>query len=591
MSAVIWQAVLLLGGQMLLNWFVQGCDPGWFGRACNFPCRCNASNICGPNGECPPNQRCLIGYFGPGCQYVDLALNKTKGSEAYLYDNNDTTCNPDQQATSVYYSLDQLWPLSWFRIYTRSNPNLFGFTVVVNSFAPYKDERHFIVSEHEIDVTWDSQYEIRSLRIKGDIAPTVCSIYLTSGRNVALKQFANETNQQSGAKGGASNAVDGNINDKVDGGSCVYTKPEASTVWNLFFPRPQIIRLAYVYNSDRRDPLKGFNLRIIDTSGTTVFNYTDRQPYAHPDYYILVKPVRPAIRIELRPCLGSNGQYKSFIFCEIEVYGDNQCPQGKYGLDCEQTCSCAANRKCNQVTGACSPRCPPGKHGSYCLSDCSGYCLNQKCHEDTGACFGCLEGYKGDKCDVKCSPGTYGSECAYSCSVNCVDQCDFATGRCSECVSGFYGKNCTDRCPEGCKNRICQRDTGKCEECIPGRMGQYCTACPPGTYGAMCFLMCSDQCFNHTCDSQTGYCIHCMEGFKGPHCLSEHVVHATQGGDFIMWMIVMVITFLVVIPLVLIFCLQKDTAEQQPAINGEGQGGNPAPAGFDDETSLKNTGG
>ncbi|BFZ25181.1 hypothetical protein BsWGS_28221 [Bradybaena similaris] len=586
MSAVIWQAVLLLGGQMLLNWFVQGCDPGWFGRACNFPCRCNASNICGPNGECPPNQRCLIGYFGPGCQYVDQAVDKMSGNDSYLFDNNDMTCNPDTQASSVFYSVHYLWPMTWFRIYTSSHPNFFGFTVLVNEQDIYTDERHYIVSEHEVDVMWDSQHEIGSIRIRGDIAPEICSIYVASGRNVALKQFANETNEQSGANGGASNAVDGNINDNIDGGSCVYTKPEASTVWSLFFPRPQIIRVAFVYNSERREPLKGFNLRNIDASGTTVFNYTDQQPNARMDYFVLVKPVRPAIRIELRPGFGKYGEYKSLIFCEIQVYGDNQCPQGKYGLDCEHTCNCSANRKCNQVTGGCSTRCPAGKYGVYCLSHCSGYCVRQRCHEDTGACFECHEGYMGDECDVKCSLGTHGSGCLESCSVTCVDDCDIVTGRCTECMSGYYGTICIARCPEGCKNGICQRDTGECEECIPGRMGPYCTVCPQGTYGAMCYLRCSDQCSNHTCDSETGFCIRCREGLSGTYCISEHVENTTKDDEFMMWMFALVILFLVIIPLVLIFCLQKDSDEQQPEFIGDGQDGKQTPSSFSDENKY-----
>lgn len=40
------------------------------------------------------------------------------------------------------------------------------------------------------------------------------------------------------------------------------------------------------------------------------------------------------------------------------------CPPGKYGLNCQQNCTCQNNAKCDSVTGACW--CGKGHYGTLC---------------------------------------------------------------------------------------------------------------------------------------------------------------------------------------------------------------------------------
>ncbi|CAG5128105.1 unnamed protein product, partial [Candidula unifasciata] len=250
MSAVVWQAVMILSSYVLLDSSVQGCSPGWFGQHCDFQCNCNVSLSCGSQGDCPPNERCKLGFFGPGCQYVDLAARSSGASSPpYLFDNDETSCNPDSQATSVLYALTHGTPVSWFRIYSRYNPRQYSFHVKINGFGPYDDERQYLVNQHVVDVMWGEVYEIKDITIVGNIAPTICSIQITTGRNVALKQFANQSSVFNGAQGQASNAVDGYTSDKINGNSCVVTREEAPAIWRLYFRRPHIVSRAYVYSS------------------------------------------------------------------------------------------------------------------------------------------------------------------------------------------------------------------------------------------------------------------------------------------------------------------------------------------------------
>lgn len=46
------------------------------------------------------------------------------------------------------------------------------------------------------------------------------------------------------------------------------------------------------------------------------------------------------------------------------IYCVSACPDGYYGLDCANTCSCGNGAQCDHVTGDCS--CPPGWVGDNC---------------------------------------------------------------------------------------------------------------------------------------------------------------------------------------------------------------------------------
>jgi hypothetical protein len=90
-----------------------------------------------------------------------------------------------------------------------------------------------------------------------------------------------------------------------------------------------------------------------------------------------------------------------------------------YGKDCSKKCLCHTQATCDHVTGACTCTaglsgkycnitCPKGKYGVNCQQSCS--CAHGKCDSAVGTCL-CEPGWKGSKCDTQCPAGTFGLDC------------------------------------------------------------------------------------------------------------------------------------------------------------------------------------
>ncbi|XP_078320877.1 uncharacterized protein LOC144621465 isoform X1 [Crassostrea virginica] len=190
-----------------------------------------------------------------------------------------------------------------------------------------------------------------------------------------------------------------------------------------------------------------------------------------------------------------------------------------------------------------------GFYGETCSIPCPQNCQERHCDIVTGACLGCVVGFRGDNCDEKCADNTYGLECTKRCP-KCKDseQCDHVNGSClNGCDKGIYGVNCDRACPVGrygynCQNTCsvncgvperCQRVTGQCEGgCEVGWKGTTCdTKCDTGTYGLDCIETCGfcsglDQCHfvNGTCTKG------CERGYQGQRC-HEACGNYTYGPD------------------------------------------------------------
>ncbi|XP_071098477.1 serine/threonine-protein phosphatase 6 regulatory ankyrin repeat subunit B-like [Haliotis cracherodii] len=88
--------------------------------------------------------------------------------------------------------------------------------------------------------------------------------------------------------------------------------------------------------------------------------------------------------------------------------GDEQCPWGKYGENCDKICPLNCNtfsvrnlRHCLKYTGKCSEGCVPGHHGDQCNIHCSGGCLHKTCYQENAQCTqGCSGTYSGDYCNI-----------------------------------------------------------------------------------------------------------------------------------------------------------------------------------------------
>ncbi|VDO20027.1 unnamed protein product [Brugia timori] len=165
---------------------------------------------------------------------------------------------------------------------------------------------------------------------------------------------------------------------------------------------------------------------------------------------------------------------------------DLECPTGKWGMNCSQTCNKCKNKgECDPIDGEC--HCAPGFMGEKCELTCGmdqwgADCLNEcRCASDrklcnpvNGICH-CAAGLMGDLCNQYCPEGSWGPDCVFRCSCEMENsRCQATTGDCV-CHPGFTGPKCDQICPEGfwgeqcahvcdCGEDICNPVIGCCKK-------------------------------------------------------------------------------------------------------------------------------
>ncbi|XP_060073687.1 neurogenic locus notch homolog protein 1-like [Ylistrum balloti] len=128
-------------------------------------------------------------------------------------------------------------------------------------------------------------------------------------------------------------------------------------------------------------------------------------------------------------CAGTCNATQCIGGCNAGYTGNNcdqACSTGKYGADCNMTCSECANDDCNNVNGICAQgcknagltgryctdNCASGDYGINCNMSCSSNCLNKKCDRVTGYCLGvCPTDKWGNTCDQDCTRTTCTTKC------------------------------------------------------------------------------------------------------------------------------------------------------------------------------------
>ncbi|CAG5122600.1 unnamed protein product, partial [Candidula unifasciata] len=250
-------------------------------------------------------------------------------------------------------------------------------------------------------------------------------MYISGGRNVALKQTARQSSVHivSSKKSKqrllvltADLALDGNTNqDSWDGESCTHTNRSQENFWSVTLSIPALVNRYVIYNridENLMHRLLGFVLRSFDEDNQVVFNYTDENTSPKAIYLISHKNLSVKEVV-----ISLNGSQTVLTLCEVEIYGDSECDYGYFGLECEQTCNCFFQEECFVSTGGCTSDCatgylgkdcntpcPSGQYGPSCTLSCSAFCArtsedNKTCHHVTGECLnGCEIGYKTPTC-------------------------------------------------------------------------------------------------------------------------------------------------------------------------------------------------
>ncbi|XP_046327749.1 scavenger receptor class F member 1-like [Haliotis rufescens] len=177
-----------------------------------------------------------------------------------------------------------------------------------------------------------------------------------------------------------------------------------------------------------------------------------------------------------------------------------ECYYGRYGRQCERTCTNCWTTGCYKDTGICE-QCVPGKHGRHCSTRCPDNCRPGRdgtvnCDRYSGRCQeGCRVGWWGDTCNDQCNSNCEGGAC-HQTSGHCI----------GDCRAGWHGQSCHKRCSVGCVSDTCACITGKCQD-----------GCKPGYFGETCEEECDANCMDGECD-MNGRCGACEDGFRGNTC-------------------------------------------------------------------------
>ncbi|BFZ21517.1 hypothetical protein BsWGS_24556 [Bradybaena similaris] len=524
-------ALLLLAWAMILCSAVSGknaCQLGWFGSRCQLKCRCQ-SNKCDSQGLCLGDSKCEGGWFGPACQYVDIAYGKTPYPN--VTDADDNTCINDSSVKLLTVDFGGMYPVNWVRMSVSEPGSLDKLRFRLEIGYTYTRCSRLLVyttNNRQKDILCLFNYTVTGLQIGGLGISYLCSLHVSGGRNVALKQNAQMLgfyHEQSAYTGfinksfPAELAVDGDTSqDFYKGSSCARSIYSSKPRWSVTLSTPAIVNRFVIYSQNvDLFKLTFFDIVCYGKDGARVFNYTDHTPFG--EYVYSIMHASSALIQSLT--LYGESQSNVIVLCELEIYGDFQCDKGHYGLECEKRCHCLNTEDCLLSTGECEvgcdsgflgddcqTPCPPGLYGYHCEEECSQFCVddrseNTTCDHVSGTCLsGCQLGYMPPTCAAECDKGTYGPNCKLTCSPACrapptgqIKLCNHCDGACYfGCDIGFYGSTCS-------------------------------ALCPHNYYGAACKQSCSTGCFHSndsrqsSCHHVTGVCLYgCRDGYNGSLC-------------------------------------------------------------------------
>ncbi|BFZ21499.1 hypothetical protein BsWGS_24538 [Bradybaena similaris] len=401
----------------------KSCPVGWFGSECKYKCRCT-DDKCDPSGACVDSYTCQGGWFGPACQYADLAYN-TPGKEVFT-DGKDSTCGSAIGVDLFIIQLNETFMFTWLRV--RVIGPAYGALSKLQLTLSHDELlvdclelKTQVLDSRTLDMHCNSEDDINKITLNGEAVSELCSVYVSGGRNVALKEKAVQGRTywkvEAGVNTsyGAELAVDGNTHQNFSYKSCARTYN--ATTWSLYLSKPRSVHRYVFYNRDDRSMNRfiGFTLEGLNQENESIFEYTDTSQEARVSYTIIHLPA--TVQTVL---LTVNNTENILSICEFEVYGDAICESGQFGFECEKSCNCLNGEVCFVNTGGCPSGCPVG--------------------------FG------GEACQTSCKVGMFGAHCNLSCSQYCkptggpnATSCNVSTGDClNGCQPGFIGSRCVD---------------------------------------------------------------------------------------------------------------------------------------------------
>ncbi|CAL1534186.1 unnamed protein product [Lymnaea stagnalis] len=514
--------------------YSQGCyTTGWFGSNCQYKCHCENDKCNNRTGQCTDNSKCVKGWFGLACQYQDLSsvpsttitINPFQTSNTWITDRDDSTCNQDNNLQSVAVAWNITYPLSWFRLTFKESAYAGKFEISfrtngnILTETPCNNQHIYVIDTSTVDISCQMTVDVMQVVVGGEGVKSLCSLYISGGRNVALKQntVQSSTYTLEGIERAlASNAVDGNTSSVFENNTCTHTDTvDSSPKWTVTFSQSHAINRIVLYNRyGYKDSifccperLIQFGLQTFNTIKETVFSFKDARTTPMLVYTIIVPYIERSVSVVGVTVNSSSG---ILTLCEVQTFAE--CDPGTWGLDCNNTCQQSCRTSCDAETGfckacvgfsdppACDEECESVNWGINCTQSCSTKCYNQSCNSQTGVCDKGCNGYSDSPvCTTQCLPGKWG--------VNCINECSSCLNKSCD---RFHGK-CTLACEVGYT---------KFPDCSPG--------CSDGYYSSNCSLPCSQTCKDRKCNYITGHCLQCLTGYQGYMCDEEISIREVQ---------------------------------------------------------------
>ncbi|KAH9523238.1 hypothetical protein Btru_066180 [Bulinus truncatus] len=353
----------------------------------------------------------------------------TQATAKWLTDSNDTTCNVDINIQSLNISWNTAYPFTWLRFILNDATHKLDFNLTFSTkLTPLINcdrQEIFDLDGEAVDYVCDVNETIQELTVTGAGLKSLCSFYISGGRNIALKEeAAQSTVFPHSGRGDALSAVDGSTNGEYNNGTCTHTLHEdISPSWTLTLSTAKVINRYILYNRGDccQNRLQYFKLETFDAKNNVLWRYQDKRDILNV-YTVTSIMKDPVSKIKIS-ATNRVDNWVVLTLCEVLVFGE--CVPGTWGLDCNQTCPEDCDTLCHPENGACglclgcSTECDKGRWGKCCQKNCKEHCYDKVCDRATGYCTNGCNGYSDPPYCSKaaCSKGWFGSNCQYMCTV------------------------------------------------------------------------------------------------------------------------------------------------------------------------------
>ncbi|BFZ20755.1 hypothetical protein BsWGS_23794 [Bradybaena similaris] len=368
-----WMVIVFCAASQTTN----SCAPGWFGSVCQYKCRCQ-DNKCASNGVCTESSKCQKGWFGPACQYADLAYNMSILPE--ITDGDDDTCvlqTPRDKPGNISITLDQSYHFSWLRVHLLIPELMNRLRITFKSEDNDAEEscrnpRYSPIGETTMDIHCDMKRRFKIVTLLGEGTRYLCSVYISGGRNVALKHVLStmcsvvEHDQETllSPKGVSYGTYTTGRDESCENSFIQRKSPNLYVI----LPMPQhVTRYRLNLGSHptfgygrRQIELRSFNTSMLQAFHSTINVVDTVNTYTVVPVNVSSWPIHLV-------CVASLYRLEAMYMCDVQVFGDSACLPGRYGRDCEHRCNCAGGQPCLASTGWCPSGCAAG----YLDFDCS----------------------------------------------------------------------------------------------------------------------------------------------------------------------------------------------------------------------------